>query len=109
VIVGDVHKSASRSDTDFRWVDGVVPYEIDTNYSMAERTVINNALSQWNSVTPYWFRLRNGESDYIRFVRNTNSICRSPVGRQGGGQAIDLDIETAVTLQQCVLVRQRDS
>src|SRR5262245_50795539 len=72
VLETDIYKSASRSDTDFRWVDGVVPYEIDTNYLMAERTMINNAINHWNSVTPYWLRPRNGESDYIRFVRNTN-------------------------------------
>jgi|GEM_PF-1333996 len=101
---GDIHKSASRSDTDFRWAGGVVPYEIDTtNFPAAEQTVINNAINHWNSVTPYWFRLRNGESDYIRFVRNTNLICQSPAGRQGGGQAINLDLETTVTQQQCGL------
>jgi predicted Zn-dependent protease len=103
VFEGDIHKSASRSDTDFRWVDGVVPYEIDPNYSMAEQMFIDNALNHWNSVTPYWFRLRNGESDYIRFVRNTNVICNSDAGRQGGGQDINLDLETTVTAQQCGL------
>ncbi len=108
VFEGDIHKSVSRSDTDFRWADGVVPYEIDSNYSAAERTFINNALNQWNSVTPYWFRPRNGESDYIRFVRNTNAICQSPsrpAGRRPGNRSGSRDGRDRTAMRN----RRRDS
>jgi hypothetical protein len=89
---GTVSYSAGRSDTSFRWVNGVVPFEIDGAYSAAEQQMINNALNHWNGNTPYWFRQHNGETDFIRFVRNTNGICQSNVGRLGiGQQNIDLD------------------
>ena len=87
----NVLESAGRSDVRFRWVNGVVPFEIDGAYTAAEQTIINNALNHWNANTPYWFKPRNGEGDFIRFVRNTSGNCISQVGRQGGRQDIQLD------------------
>jgi hypothetical protein len=82
--------STGRTNTSFRWPNGVVPYEIDAAYTTAERPLITAALDHWNAVTPYWFRPRNGENDFIRFVRVTG-VCNSLVGRQGGRQVINLD------------------
>jgi hypothetical protein len=87
----DVRRSTGRVDIDFRWQNGVVPFEISASYTAAERQIINAALDHWNAVTPYWFRARNGEGDFIRFVRNTTGVCNSAVGRQGGRQVINLD------------------
>lgn len=86
----DIHESAGRSDTRFRWAGGVVPFEIDGAYTAAERQIINDAINHWNAVTPYWIRPRNGEGDYIRFVRLLG-FCQSNIGRQGGRQDINLD------------------
>ena len=96
-----VKQSAGRSNTSFRWSNGVVPYEIDSLYSSAEQQQINAAINHWNAVTPYWLRPRNGETDYVRFARNTSGLCASPVGRQGNRQSIFLDMETAVTAVAC--------
>lgn len=93
---GDIQESVGRSDTRFRWAGGVVPYEIDSAYSAAEKQIINDAINHWNSVTPYWLRPRQAalwpfvDPDYIRFVRTTG-VCSSPVGRQGLRQDINLD------------------
>ena len=87
----NVHESAGRTDVDYRWVNGVVPFEISSAYTAAEQTIINNAINHWNANTPYWFKIRNGETDFIRFVRNTTGICSSWVGRQGNQQAINID------------------
>ena len=95
-VKADTHESVGRSDTRFRWPGGVIPYEIDSAYSAAERQIINDAINHWNSVTPYWLRPRQAalwpfvDPDYIRFVRTTG-VCSSPVGRQGGRQDINLD------------------
>ena len=93
----NVHESAGRSNVSFRWVDGVVPFEIDGAYSAAEQTIINNAINHWNGNTPYWFKIRNGETDFIRFVRNTTRICNSWVGRQGNQQVINIDANACGT------------
>lgn len=81
-------RSAGRSDVSFRWPNGVVPYEIDGAIGSAQRADILSAMDHWNQSTPYWFRPRNGEADYVRFVTSTG--CSSNVGRQGGRQTINL-------------------
>jgi hypothetical protein len=80
--------STSRSNTSYRWPNGVVPYEIDSAFSAGQKLSIQAALDHWNNNTPYWFRPRAGESDYMKFV--TGSGCSSPVGRQGGEQDVTL-------------------
>jgi hypothetical protein len=90
-----VVESAGRSNINFRWVNGVVPYEIDSAFDNPPAGQISSAgiravMDEYNNTTPYWFRPRNGENDYIRFVRGSG--CSSTVGRQGGRQLVTLGL-----------------
>lgn len=80
--------STGRSETRYRWPDGIVPYEGLDAFSDAQRADIQSAIDHWNGTTPYWFRERDGEADYVRFV--TGDGCSSAVGRRGGEQTIKL-------------------
>lgn len=71
----------------FRWPNAVVPFEIDPALPAQQR--VTDAVSQWNSRTRIRFIPRTAaHTDFVRFVPSTAS--RSPVGRQGGQQTIEL-------------------
>jgi hypothetical protein len=80
--------STGRSETKYRWPDGIVPYEGLGDFSEEQQAEIQSAIDHWNGSTPYWFRERNGEADYVRFI--TGDGCSSRVGRRGGEQTIKL-------------------
>jgi hypothetical protein len=89
----DLVESAGRSNINYRWINGVVPYEIDSAFDnppagQLSSAGIRSVMDEYNNTTPYWFRPRNGENDYVRFVRGSG--CSSSVGRQGGQQTITL-------------------
>ncbi|MEP7161862.1 MAG: M12 family metallopeptidase [Dermatophilaceae bacterium] len=77
-----------RSDrTQTRWLNGVVPFEIDPSIGAAGRTLIDGAQRTWQSLAPVRFVERQGENDYVAFQRK-NDECFSAVGRHGGMQSI---------------------
>jgi hypothetical protein len=88
-------RSAGRSETAYRWPNGVVPYEIGSGFSTAQQQRIQQAIDHWNANTPYWFRPRSGDRDFVRFVNGTG--CASPVGKQSGSAARPQLIELAST------------
>ncbi|MGR9000259.1 MAG: M12 family metallopeptidase [Gammaproteobacteria bacterium] len=75
--------------TKYRWVNGVIPYEIDTQAfppGSQARTAIDNAINHWNSNTVIKLIPRlNSEADYVVFEPDSGK-CFSSVGRQGGGK-----------------------
>ncbi|MFE9789696.1 Dot/Icm T4SS effector Zinc-dependent metalloprotease LegP [Nocardia salmonicida] len=71
----------------FRWPNGVVPYEVDP--ALPARQRVFDAVAQWNARTRIRFVPRIGaHGDFVRFVPSMSS--RSPVGRRGGRQTIEL-------------------
>lgn len=75
----------------FRWPGGVVPFEVDPALPGAHR--VTEAVAHWNSRTHLRFVPRTAaHADFVRFVPSTAS--RSPVGRRGGMQTVELT-ETA--------------
>lgn len=87
----DLARSVGRTDVDFRWPNGQVPFEFDAAIGAAQRADILSAMDHWNQRTPYWFRPRAaGDADFIRFVPSTG--CSSFVGRQGGMQPVNLNV-----------------
>jgi len=73
----------------FGWSRNVVPFEIASDVPQATRDRITAAVTHWNSNTIVRLQARNGESDFVRFVKHADS-CLSPVGKQGGMQQIKL-------------------
>jgi len=76
-----------HSDWSKRWNFGEIPYEIEANHPL--KSLIDAAIAEINAQTNLTLFPRNGNSDYVRFVLHTTQL-NSWVGRQGGGQIINL-------------------
>ncbi|MFD5179913.1 Dot/Icm T4SS effector Zinc-dependent metalloprotease LegP [Nocardia sp. NPDC058379] len=95
IVLGTLAEIAARREQEgivisgagFRWPNAVVPFEIDPALPGQQR--ITDAVAHWNSRTRLRFIPRTAQhADFVRFVPSTAS--RSPVGRQGGMQTIEL-------------------
>jgi hypothetical protein len=90
-LVGDGHVAAqSHTRGDFSWPKAIVPFEVASDLSATMKTRINSAVAHWNANTIVRLQARNGEADFVRFVKDDGG-CLSAVGRQGGMQQIRLD------------------
>ncbi len=73
------------------WPDGIVPYTIAPAVNEAQRERIHQAMAHIEERTPIRFRARTDETDYVRFVVDSNAgSCWSHVGRVGGVQNLDV-------------------
>ncbi|MGW5309662.1 M12 family metallopeptidase [Nocardia thailandica] len=76
-----------------RWPGGVVPFEIDPALPDPQRVAA--AVAHWNARTTLRFVPRAAAHvDFIRFVPGAAS--RSPVGRRGGRQTVELTVTAPV-------------
>ncbi|MBD8077775.1 M12 family metallopeptidase [Cellulosimicrobium arenosum] len=82
----EILQAVGISGAQFRWPNGVIPYEIDGGLSNPSR--VHNAIAHWHAKTPLRLVPRNGESDYVRFVDGGG--CSSAVGRRSSRQDITL-------------------
>jgi len=71
-----------------RWIDGRVPYQFNNQFDANEQNVIRGAFEEYSAKTCIEFVERNGEPDYIEFIKDGG--CYSYVGRTGGRQAVSL-------------------
>ena len=79
------------------WVDGIVPYVISSEFSSSKRAIIRDAMDRWEDTTCLRFVPRRSYNrDYIYF-QNSDRGCYSYVGRQGGGQVINLERNSCET------------
>lgn len=91
-----------RAGRQFRWPNGVVPFDIDEDHfghewdDAAVMTLrIQNAVAHWNQNTVIRVVPRTKEADYVSFVASEDG-CASHVGRKGGRQFIHVvDVVTA--------------
>ncbi|MBX2825665.1 MAG: hypothetical protein KTR33_13100 [Gammaproteobacteria bacterium] len=81
-------RGMARSSKSDRWEYGLVYYEFDDGLSIADVTILENAIAHWNENTSITIveRPDNSIIDYIRFIPNEG--CASWVGRIGGVQDI---------------------
>ena len=71
----------------FRWPNARVPFEVDPNLPNPQR--VTDAVAHWAANTRVRFVPRAAnDTDFVRFVPSTAS--RSPVGKRGGRQDIEL-------------------
>jgi Astacin (Peptidase family M12A)/FG-GAP-like repeat len=82
-----------RPGAQFRWAEGIVPFQVDANLPAAQVNAVNNAINHWRQNTRLNLVQRNAGNaaqfpDFIEFFSGTG--CSSPVGRQGGRQRISL-------------------
>jgi hypothetical protein len=77
------------ANTQMLWPNGRIPYVINSALNSTDVSDINTAVGRLNSQTNLTLVRRNGESDYVEYVRGNDPIaCSSSVGRQGGRQVI---------------------
>jgi len=76
-------------DLNLRWPNGRVPYQFGNQHSRAEQNVILGAMEQYSANTCIEFVERNGEADYIEFIKDDG--CYSYLGHVGGRQVVSLD------------------
>lgn len=80
------HMGIGIPQRQYRWKDGIIPYEINPNLPMQFR--ITEAIAHWEAQTDIRFVERTNERNYIVFVPGHG--CSSYVGMRGGGQPITL-------------------
>ncbi len=71
----------------FRWTGREIPYEIDPAIPNQDR--ITNAVRIWNESTVVKLKQRDGEANYVHFIR-APSGCSANVGMLGGRQLVNL-------------------
>ena len=77
----------------FRWPDGIVPFQVNAGLPANQIAAVNAAVTHWDQNTRLQFVQRNAGNasqfpDFIEFIAGTG--CSSQVGRRGGRQEISL-------------------
>ena len=71
------------------WTNGRLPFTIRaTGFTAGALARINNAIAHWNTNTNWQLSARTTQTNYVQF--RIGDGCSSPVGRQGGRQAVNL-------------------
>ena len=100
LVEGDVFRPASTGrrsigvpDTGQLWIDGIIPYQIDSALAQHSVAAIENAISHWNQVSGITFmpmqeviEAKGVSNDSVLFKKKVG--CASWVGRQGGQQEV---------------------
>lgn len=86
-------RSVGLPDSGQLWLDGIVPYKIDSALAQHSIAAINNAISHWNQVSGITLmpmdeviEAKGVSTDSVLFKKNDG--CASWVGRQGGQQEV---------------------
>ncbi|XP_037719351.1 zinc metalloproteinase nas-14-like [Drosophila subpulchrella] len=87
-----------------RWPGGVVPYEIEGDFTTHELDKLNRAFMAYHKYTCVRFMPRIAEKDYVAFTSRKLG-CYSYVGRLGGRQELNLHspfclVKVGVTLHE---------
>ncbi len=87
----DLEMGVAISGAQYRWPNGLMPYEIDSTLPSKNR--VTDAIAHWESKTNLRFVVRTAAnaSQYPNYVRfRPSSGCSSSVGMRGGRQYINL-------------------
>jgi hypothetical protein len=84
---GPYPAAALRVGLGCRWPNRTIPYVIDRNLPNQQR--VTEAIKLWQEKTSMQFVLRDGETNYVRFI-STPDECSSWVGMKGDDQDIKL-------------------
>ncbi|XP_026475168.1 zinc metalloproteinase nas-13-like [Ctenocephalides felis] len=89
---GDLGKNGLRGDK-YRWKDGIVPYFItELEFSDENIEKVLDAIQEYHNKTCIRFRpFRLTDRDFI-MIRSSRPGCWSSVGRQSGGQVVNLQV-----------------
>ena len=85
---GDVAEAVAITGEQFRWPDGLIPFEVDPNLPNRDR--VFQAISIIHRDTVLHLVDRTHQTDFIRIVDKGG--CWSYVGRRGGGQDLSIGL-----------------
>jgi hypothetical protein len=71
----------------FRWPNGVIPIEIESDVPDQQR--IRDAIAHWESKTKFTFPTRTTEANYVSFKKSASG-CSAHVGMRGGKQLVNV-------------------
>jgi hypothetical protein len=71
-------------DENYRWPNGIVPYEFGPDFSDLERRALVDAMNHIINRTNVLFRLRTTEDNFIRFTR----VTEAELGFRGGSAVL---------------------
>ena len=90
-----VKEAVGRSDPDFLWPDGVIPYAIDGGLPEPQRVM--DAIQHWNDNTEIQLVERTNEPNWVQFESDgSGGLCLSFVGMAGGQQSLLLQDDCGV-------------
>lgn len=98
---GAVQRGVVVTGSQYRWPNGVVPYEIDSG--MPDQQRIHDAIAHWeqNTVIRFVQRTAANQASYPNYVRFfAGNGCYSQVGMRGGRQ--DISLGTGCLLPQTI-------
>ena len=72
------------------WPNGVIPFEISSDFTAEKRQQILDAMSWWERGTPIRFIQRTNQAAFAEFVVPVEDVCRSPVGYSGVRSAVEI-------------------
>ncbi|KAK4876541.1 hypothetical protein RN001_009047 [Aquatica leii] len=89
MVLTDAQRNGDRNET-LRWTNRVIPYELWSGYTAAEKAFIKNSLNAFNQTC---LKIRERVSTDINYVYITgeNNSCWSWVGMLGGAQQLNLN------------------
>ncbi|MDF1757386.1 MAG: M12 family metallopeptidase [Legionellaceae bacterium] len=81
-----------------RWEGGVLPFKISESFPLSCRHSIFAAMSVWEKYTKLKFvelTANNSDSypDYLHFLPSSGNTSSSDIGRQGGGQTVNISLK----------------
>ena len=80
-------EAVARSDSDFLWPGGVIPYVIDAGLPEPQRVL--DAIQHWNENTVVQLVERTNEPNWVQFESSgSGGLCLSFVGMAGGEQVL---------------------
>lgn len=83
-------RRAATGDLSRLWQDGVIPYQIQSNFTAHQKAIFVSAMRHWENYTCITFVERTTEPDFIVFTQRPCGCC-SFVGRElRGAQAISI-------------------
>uniref|UniRef100_A0A336KAV7 Metalloendopeptidase n=1 Tax=Culicoides sonorensis TaxID=179676 RepID=A0A336KAV7_CULSO len=91
ILMPQIQGRSALADKSKRWPNGVVPYTFDGYFPPPQKAVIDAAINEYHAKTCIRFKPRTTESDYVVF-KGGNTGCWSSVGRTGGAQTINLQV-----------------
>ena len=91
-----------RSLTTQPWDFGVIPYELGSGYSAAQRDLIRSVMARWSRATPLQFVPRTTQTGFLSIAPALPGGCAAPVGQTRRGVGLTLNLISACVTDRII-------